>query len=146
MQQSECHTSLAAAVRSNATSAAIAAACLIYFGFFHLSHPTGNDWFSLGNLILFYSLRIGGVALAVVAAWSLLGHSGVLIVDAAISVPIGLAFIVSGILMLVDGGGTFQSVLILIFGAMFISAGVRNGKLYFSSLAEDESDPPPYEV
>jgi len=117
-------------VRQNAASAALAAACLLFFGFFYLSKPTGTDFFSLGNLVFYYVLRVGGVAMAGISLWSCLGRPIVLMVDAVVSVAIGAMFIVSSVMMLLDGGWLANGLLVIIFGALFISSGIRNGRAY----------------
>lgn len=121
----------ASQVRAGAGSAAIAAALLIYFGFVHLLEPTGSDLFSRAAWVFFHTLRIGGVAMAVVAMLALTGHPIVLILDAVVSVAIGLLLPLTGVAMLIDGGGMMQPLINVICGAFFLSAGVRNGRHYF---------------
>jgi len=119
--------------RGNAFPAAIAALCLLYFGFFGgYVQPTVTDLFSLGNLIFFYCLRIGGVAMALIAAVSAAGAPVVLVCDAVVSVAIGALFVTSAGMMLIDGGGGLNPFLMIVFGALFISAGVRNGRAFMA--------------
>lgn len=115
-------------VRRNTGSAALAAVCLIYFGFFRgFSPPPVADLFSFGDALFNYTLRIGGVLMGLVALGSLTGVSIVLMLDAVVSVAIGLGLMLSGLSMMVGGQFTFNYMLYLLFGAMFLSAGVRNG-------------------
>ena len=116
------------AVRQNAVSAAIAAACMLYFGFRAFAEPTGASLFERSNWILFHTLRIGGIAMALVAIGSWLGYRPVLMVDAVVSTVVGLLFIVSGGGMLIDGGAAIQNALVILFGLMFVSAGVRTAR------------------
>jgi hypothetical protein len=120
-------------VRRNAGSAALAAACLIYFGFFQLAKPVGNDLFAIASLVFVYTLQIGGVLMAMVVLPSLLGHPMALLLDAVVSVGIGVLFVLTGVAMLLGGGDAIQTVLNVIFGAMFFSAGVRNGRYYITT-------------
>lgn len=123
---------LAARVRQNAGSCAIAAALMIYFGFFHgYIAPTGSDLFSLANLVFLQTIRIGGIAMAALAVWSLVGTGLALIVDAIVSMAIGGLLALTGIAMFLDGGGALQSALNVMFGWMFVSVGVRNWRDYF---------------
>ena len=126
-------------VRQNAGSAALAAALMIGFGFFTDPQHIGSDLFSVGARLFYFTLRVGGVLLALVAALSLTGRPFVLLIDALLSAAIGVVLVASGGLTLYDGGG-FQSVLALIFGAMFIGAGRRNG-LEFQQIREQQGSP-----
>ena len=117
-------------VRQNAGSCGIAAALMIYFGFFSLLEPSGTDLFSRANWAFFHTVRIGGVAMAVLALWSLTGARLSLIVDAVVSIAIGVLLALTGVVMLIDGGGTLQSVLNVMFGWMFVSAGRANWGVY----------------
>lgn len=121
---------IASIVRRGAGAAAIGAAFLLYFGFVQLTLPTGSDLFSKANLVFLYTLRFGGVALALIAIGSLTGAPLVLMVDAIVCVAIGVLFILTGILMLVDGGGGLQTIINCVCGAMFMSAARRNWQDY----------------
>ena len=127
---SETTSRTAAIVRRNAGAAAIGAAFLLYFGFVHWTVPTGSDLFSKANLVFLYTLRFGGVALALIAIGSLTGAPLVLMVDAIVCVAIGVLFILTGILMLVDGGGGLQTIINCVCGAMFVSAARRSWQDY----------------
>lgn len=122
---------IASSVRGNALSAAIAAALMILFGFYYLAKPTGAGLFSLSALAFYYTLRIGGIAMAAIAVGSFVGFRPVLLVDAVVSVAIGVLLVLSGIGMLLGGGGAFQTILSVVFGGMFFSAGVRSWRDYF---------------
>lgn len=122
---------IARRVRSNAWSAAIAAALMILFGFYYLGKPTGTGLFPLSALGFYYALRIGGIAMAAIAVGSFVGFRPVLLVDAVVSVAIGVLFVLTGVGMLLGGGDAFQTILSVVFGAMFFSAGVRNWRDYF---------------
>ena len=117
-------------VRSNAGSTTIAAALMLYFGFVHLAEPTGTDLFSWAAWILFHTLRIGGITMAILAVWSLIGQPIVMAVDAFASIIIGAIFMLTGLAMFIDGGGMFQPLLYAIFGWTFISAGQNNRSTY----------------
>lgn len=123
---------MASRVRQNAPSAAIAAVLMIYFGFFVLAKPAGADLFHRAALVFCFTLRIGGIIMALIAVGSLVGHRVVLLVDGIASPAIGALFVLSALAMLFDGGGAFNCGLYVVFGAMFVSAGVRNWREYFA--------------
>lgn len=72
--------------------------------------------------------------MAVIAVWSMSGQAIALLVDAIVSIGIGVLFGITGLMMLLDQGGA-QAFLNVIFGVLFVSAGVRNGREYSSFAA-----------
>ena len=138
---------IAQRARANVLPATVGAALLMYFGFVALAEPTGSDLFSKGALVFYHTLRIGGVAMAVLAVWSLVGHKTALLADALVSVPIGGLFILSGAMMIADGGALFQSAINFVCGFMFIGAGTRNWRDYaaLSGEAHTTRDPNAYD-
>ena len=129
MQPADFHErrkSVAMRVRQNVAPAAIGAAFLLYFGFLHLTEPTGTDLFSRANWIFYYTLRLGGLAMAAVAAWSAFGHPITLAIDAIVTVAIGGLLILTGFGMAIDGGAMGQTIINVVCGGMFISSGFRN--------------------
>ncbi|MFQ5463205.1 MAG: hypothetical protein ACE5E5_11340 [Phycisphaerae bacterium] len=117
-------------VRSNMQPAAITAGLLILFGFFAYGMPEGDTLFSKANLWLVYALRIGGIAMVIVAIWSSIGHGFALLADAVVSMAVGAVLVVTGVLMLIDGGGALQNVIIVICGIFFTTTGIRNGQAF----------------
>lgn len=118
-------------VRQAATGTAIGAALLLFFGFVHLGRPMGTDLFNHAWLVVYYALRIGGVASAAIALWLWTGRRPALIVDAVVAVLLGAIFVLSGLAMLFDGGGAFESAIITICGGTFVSSGLRNWRVFF---------------
>ena len=137
------HSDIASRVRQNAGSAAIAAALLIYFGFFRLLEPAGTDLFNRAGWLFYHTLRIGGVAMALVAAGSLIGHPRVLLIDALISTTIGVLLILTGLAMAADGGAMMQTIINVLCGGFFASAGIRNWREYTAFGHRGNSPPPP---
>jgi len=121
---------VAARVRQNVVPAAIGAAFLLYFGFLHLAEPTGTDLFNRANWVFYHTLRLGGLAMAAVALWSMLGQGITLAVDAVITVVIGGLLILTGLAMAIDGGDMLQTVINVVCGGMFVSSGRHNWKDY----------------
>ena len=72
-------------VRQNAAPAAVGAVFLLYFGFFQLAEPTGTGLFDRASWVFYHTLRVGGVAMAVVALWSLAGQAVTLAIDAVVT-------------------------------------------------------------
>ncbi len=136
-------TGSAIRVRQNVVPAAIGAAFLLFFGFLRLTEPTGTDLFSRANWVFYYTLRFGGLAMGAVAAWSLLGKSITLAVDAVVSVAIGALIVLSGLGMAVDGGPMIQTIINFVCGSMFISSGVRNWRDYRLLAVTSASIPTP---
>jgi len=120
--------------RANTGPAAFAAGLLLFFGFFYLSVPSPDDWFSRAGLVFVYTLRVGGLAMVAIAVWSAIGHPPVLLADCMVSCLIGLLAIVTGIVMILDGGGIVQTLINVILGAMFIGAGLRSGRDYVEGM------------
>lgn len=135
---------VAAVVRSNVPSAMIAALSLALFGFvIKFVIPVVTDMFTLGDAIFGYTMRIGGVAMFLAAAACLTGRPAALVFDAVMSFLIGIGLIVSSVLMISGAGGAgINQILYLIFGGMFVSVGVRNGRLYGSLTAGLATLPP----
>jgi len=117
-------------VRQNVVPAAIGAGFLLYFGFLHLAEPTGTDLFNRANWVFYHTLRLGGLAMAAVALWSMLGQGITLAVDAVITVVIGGLLILTGLAMAIDGGDMLQTIINVVCGGMFVSSGRHNWKDY----------------
>jgi hypothetical protein len=115
-------------VRQNVGSAGLAAGLLIFFGFFYMAKPIEGGLGGWAALVLYHTLRIGGLAMAGVAVWSSLGHPMALLVDAVTSCLIGAILVITGILMLIGGYSPLQTIILVACGTIFISAGRRNGK------------------
>ncbi len=121
---------IAERVRANVLPCLIGAGLLLYFGFERLSEPTGNGLFERANWWFFHAVRTGGVCMAMVTAWSLTGHPTALLADAAVACPLGAVFVLTGPAMLIGGGDTLNGALVTLFGGMFISDGLRNGRTF----------------
>ncbi|MCH7527422.1 MAG: hypothetical protein IID39_08300 [Planctomycetes bacterium] len=118
-----------ARVRQNAFSAAIAAALMLYYGF------GGGEWIypeegfaRAGGYVFVFTLKIGGLAMLASALGSALGTLHALVFDAVCSILIGALFILGSLLMLLGGSMGFNLILYAMFGVMFITAGLRNGR------------------
>ncbi len=120
-------------LRFNFGEAGFAALLLIYFGYaanlVTLSGQPPLVWF--GSELTIYAMKVGGPAMALVAIASLSGKQIVLLMDAIVSVLIGIALGFGGLFMGIIGGFDLQNFLYVIFGFMFASAGIRNGRDYF---------------
>jgi hypothetical protein len=115
-------------VKANGPSAAFGAACLLAFGFFVSGIPTVTNLFSAGDAVFVCTLRIGGVLLMLAALWCWTGMLHALLADAILSTSIGIGLIASALMMMAGGGMGINQVLYIIFGVMFTSAGLRNGR------------------
>lgn len=117
--------SVAGAVRSNAIWAAISAALFYWFGYYGAGTPLEEGTvFAYGAWTLIYTLRIFCIVFAVIAALCLTGEPWVLLVDGIASLLAGFGLLLSGV-MEMSGGGGMNSMLIVIFGVVFMAAGKR---------------------
>lgn len=128
-------------VRAEFWPCAISAVLLSYFGFAVFEFQPVTDLFRIGDAIFNYALRIGGVGMALAAAAALTGFSLALLFNAVLSVAIGAALTVGGGFMIAGGGMALNQILYLIFGAMFVSGGLRNGRDYFLLAAVSFDEP-----
>lgn len=126
-----------ASVRDRTGGVAFAGALLVFFGFFFLARPQGDDLFHKAGLVFYHTLRCGGLFMVFLAIWLSLGHPLALAVDAASSIVVGVLFIVTGVLMAVDGGPITQLAINLVCGAWFVTTGIRNGKEFLLFLRAD---------
>ncbi len=117
-------------VRQNVFPAGVAALILLYFGFAVFEFQAVKDTFTLGDTLFNYTIRIGGIALAILAAASLSGRAVVLLADAFVSILVGAGLILGGLLMMAGGAMTTGYFLYLIFGGLFVSSGMRNLRDY----------------
>lgn len=117
-------------IRSQVSSPLIGAALMLYFGFVHMAEPSGTDLFGRAAWVFFQTLRIGGVAMAVVAAALMTGHPLALILDAAVTMICGLLFLGTGVAMLLDSGDMVQILINLFCGTSFVSSGMRSWRGY----------------
>jgi len=133
---------VAARVRQNVAPAAVGAAFLLFFGFYRLAEPTGAELFDRASWVFYHTLRVGGLAMGAVAAWSMLGQPITLAVDAVVTVAIGALLILTGLGMAVDGGPMVQTIINVVCGGMFTSSGVRNWRDYrFFSATKTSNHP-----
>jgi hypothetical protein len=124
------NASISAHVRPNVVPAAIVAVLMCAYGFGRLARPETDSLFGWCNLVLYYTLRIGGIGFGLVAIWSLIGQLPALVVDAVLSIACGVIFMLTALGRWVDGGDVLNSALFVVFGWMFIGVGLRNWRLY----------------
>ena len=127
------------AVRRNAIWAAGAALIMLYYGLYHgLGGEPSPDLplrLRAGSWLVFYTLKIGGGLMLLSAVFSLIGASPALLFDALASVAIGVCLAAAGLLRM--SGVEMESLLLILFGAVFIHSGYRNWREYFSLAAPD---------
>ncbi|HNQ23723.1 MAG TPA: hypothetical protein PKK06_11570 [Phycisphaerae bacterium] len=117
------------AVRQTAGPAAIAAACLLIFGYY-VSGAFGSSLFLVAHSIMLWTLRIGGVAMVISAAWCWWGRPSALLFDGVAAIVIGMLLLVSAALMIVAGAMGLAQALYLVFGYLFVSSGARSWRTY----------------
>ncbi len=134
---------LESCVRSNTGSAALTAGLLIFFGFFWLDVQSGTDAFSQAATVFVYTLRLGGLAMALVAGWCSFGQPLALLGDAIVSCIIGALVLITSAIMVLDGGSGVQGLISVVCAVWFISVGLRNGRDFLTATAtgvESEED------
>jgi len=124
-------------VRSNAVWAGIGAALLLYFGYSTVFLSSDAWTVRAGALVIQYTLKAGGWALALATAWLATGMRPALRFDAVVSVLIGVGFLSGGALLLV-AGPDLQSMLYVVFAVMFLGAG-RNSWREHALLSRTEA-------
>ena len=91
-----------------------------------------TDLFSLGDAVFNYTIRVGGILMALVAVGSYMGRPLALLADAVVSIAIGVLLGFSGVAMMIGGGGlALNQLFYVLVGSMFTVAGVRYGHDYF---------------
>ncbi len=75
-------------------------------------------------MLFVYTLQFGGGAMALAAVLSLAGVPLALLYDAIVSIFIGVALVVSGVLVYADK--PHQAVFNILFGLIFAHSGYRN--------------------
>ncbi|MCC7294076.1 MAG: hypothetical protein IT449_18600 [Phycisphaerales bacterium] len=122
---------LASRVRSNAGSAGLGAACLLFFGFWQLSPGNGADLLNFSWSLAYHTFRIGGVLLGLVALGSLSGIPALLLLDALVSIPVGASMLICGVTRL--GPSAIEAFILVIAGLMFLRSGWFNARMYMDS-------------
>lgn len=122
-----------ARLRFNAGEAGFAALLLLLFGWFGFDpSDSATGLFKVGDRLTIYGMRFGGLAMAAVAVASKFKFTWSLLADAIISMGVGLALGLGGLALINGGGGWgINYLLYIVFGFMFVSAGIRNGRDYF---------------
>ncbi len=118
-------------VRKAAPATLIGAVLMLYFGFVHLARPDGVDVFHRAALVLYYTLRIGGIALGVTTLLLYVGRPVALVIDAVLAIPAGAIIAICGLLMLLDNGEALNSVILIFCGGSFVSSGFHNAREYW---------------
>ena len=115
-------------VRKAAPTTLIGALILLFFGYVYLGRPIGDDWFDWAALVLYYTLRIGGVIFLVISFLLYAGLPGALALDAAVAIPVGALLAGCGLVMILDNGDVVNTILLMVCGASFLSSGRRNAR------------------
>jgi hypothetical protein len=120
---------LKSAVRASAWGPGLAALLLLYFAYAgsRFQVPEGNGAFEIGGRIVVHTLEIGAWLMVLVTLCLLIGRVWALLFDAVAAILVGLAFCVAAGLMMLGGGGGFQSGLYGVFGLVFVLSGARTG-------------------
>jgi len=132
-------------VRAAAPATLIAAVLMLFFGYMYLARPSGDALFERAAIVLYYTLRVGGIAFLVTAGLMFSGLPIGLLLDAAFAMPCGVILLGCGLLMALDGGDPINTVILVLCGIGFLPAGLRSAKQYAAirreSRISDNSSP-----
>jgi len=112
--------------RAAANTTMFGAAIMLFFGFLYLGRPFGDDLFHRAGLVLYYTLRIGGLAFAGIAILLYLGQPIGLLLDGILALPCGVILLACGVLMLTDGGDWLNTFILVFGGISFFPTGWNN--------------------
>ncbi|MFQ5591917.1 MAG: hypothetical protein ACE5HE_12195, partial [Phycisphaerae bacterium] len=126
-----------ACVRSNTGSAALTGALLVFFGFFWFGGVSGSGTLLIGDTLFHWTLRAGGLLMIGVAVWCSIGVPIALLVDAMLSLLIGVLLIVSAAMLLAGGGFKLSYPVYAVCGVIFITYGLRDWREYRRFPADD---------
>jgi hypothetical protein len=105
-----------------AFSAAIGAGLMLFVGFFFNLKGIGNsDFYDLSVDGFTWMMKIGGALMAVVAALLWAGLRPALLVDAILTLALGLLMLIIGAVWMAFRD--YQGILLLIFGAIYLRSG-----------------------
>lgn len=99
---------------------------MLFFGYMYLARPAGDELFDRAAMVLYFTLRIGGVAFLVAAGLMFAGQPLGLLLDAVLALPCGVILLGCGLLMALDGGDKLNSLILVICGISFLPAGLRS--------------------
>lgn len=137
-------------VRTNALPAAIAAALMIYFGYYQFFADQGGGLRGLAGGVFVWTLRIGGISMALIAVWCMMGHLLALAVDGIVSVTIGVLLALTGIGLLISNQDATQLIINCVCAWLFIGAGMRNWREYRLLSGKEarpiDDQPPTYDL
>ncbi len=102
---------------------------------------SGSDLYAWSAWFLLHTLRIGGVAMAVVSIGLLAARRRALLADAAVSGVVGAVLILTGVGMVADDGDLLQTIVNVGCGALFLSAAKHHGREYLSIRAATQETP-----
>jgi hypothetical protein len=108
-------------MRQTAISAAIAAVLMLFFGFtYGFEGEIEPTAYSISQAVFLATLRIGGILMVLSALLLVLGVRSALLLDAIFAGLIGVALLGVGIVWIAIGIIAIDSVLLVLFGGMFL--------------------------
>lgn len=108
-----------------------------------MGQPVGEDLFHRAALVLYYTLRLGGLAFALITVLLYTGVPVALLADAVLAIPSGALLVGCGLAMILDGGDALNTVILLFCGVSFISSGWRNAQEFrrIAAFSTNKSQP-----
>jgi len=123
---------VAAQLRQTATSAFIAGVLMLLFGYYLYSGNyrgvTDSQVYNASVVVFVWTLLVGGAAMLLSAVLCLLQSRWALLFDAVATGSIGALLLVIGVIQITSGGADLNTILMLVFGVMFLrSASISWG-------------------
>lgn len=114
---------------SVAFSAAIGAALMLYVGFGMNMHGVTGQALYDGSVAMFtWTMKLGGILMAVAALLMYLGRTLALPMDAAVTAIVGIVLAATGLIWMLSADMT--GILNLVFGALFLASAKRSWMLF----------------
>ena len=129
-------------LRSVAFSAFVAGVLMVLVGFWlGLEGLSKSNVYNASVTVFNWLMRIGGIAMLIVAAMAYLNWRPILAFDAAAAVVIGGMMVLISLVWIMNND-LIQGVVILFFGGMFVKAGIQSWLMFRGTPARSADTPP----
>jgi hypothetical protein len=128
-------------LRSVAFSAFFAGVLMVLVGFWlGLEGTSKSGTYNTSVTVFNWLMRIGGIAMLIVAAMAYLNWRPILAFDAAAAVVIGGMMVLVSLLWIANND-LIQGVVVLFFGGMFVKSGIQSWLMFRGTPARSKDTP-----